>query len=109
MSDGRGSSCCIVSRLVDIENTLVGLPSMYRTHLLELRKIHVSSFSLRLGNAFSSSPTHPTPPPHTHTQTNVGETVYSFGHMLYEMSLGHQLKSAMMDPRPPNTPESIGM
>lgn len=35
----------LASRLVDIENTLVGLPSVYRTHLLELRKIHVSSFT----------------------------------------------------------------
>jgi len=68
-----------VCKLVDIENSLVGLPSMYRPHLFELRKIH----------------------------SHVDEVVYSFGHMLYEMNLGCQLRTATVDSCPPGTPESV--
>ena len=85
VSDGCGSLRCFASRLVDIENTLVGLPSMYRTHLLELRKIHVSSFALRL--VMHSPPslqlilhTHTHTRAHTHTHMHTHAHTHTHTH-----------------------------
>ena len=38
----------------------------------------------------------PSPPPPPH-QTHEAETVYSFGHMLYEMSSGRSLTTTLLD------------
>ena len=67
-------------RLVDLENSLLGLPVVYRSFLLELRK----------------------------AQGAEAEAVYGFGHLLYEMIAGKPLKSATMESHPPHASRSAG-
>lgn len=68
-----------VSRLLDIENSLLGIPSIHRHHLLELKKI----------------------------QSIEQQDVYCFGHVLYEMTFGQELRSPTVDEIPPNCPPLI--
>ncbi|KAL5518156.1 hypothetical protein EMCRGX_G003842 [Ephydatia muelleri] len=63
--------CC---KLVDIENSLLGLVPLNRHFLLDVRKIHTTS----------------------------DELVFMFGHMLYEMASGEPLKTASIDSCPPH-------
>ena len=63
--------CC---KLVDIENSLLGLVPLNRHFLLDVRKIH----------------------------TTADELVFMFGHMLYEMTNGDPLKTATIDSCPPH-------
>ncbi len=108
---------------MDLENSLLGLPSVYRRHLLEIRKIYVSLPSGGPTVDFDSSreyligcPWQPLnmlrwcllsePLP---LQTHADEAVYGFGHMLYEMTLGQPLKTPTMETLPPSTPDTMGM
>ena len=68
-------------RLVDLENSLLGLPVIYRSFLLELRK----------------------------AQGAEAEAIYSFGHLLYEMIAGKPLKTATMEAVPPYTSPNAGI
>ncbi|CAB4036247.1 PX domain-containing kinase [Paramuricea clavata] len=65
-----------VARLLDIENGLLGVPSIHRHHLLELKKI----------------------------QNLEQQDVYCFGHVLYEMTFGKELRAPTTDEIPPNCP-----
>lgn len=59
-------------RLLDIENSLLGLPCIYRPHLVHLRKVH----------------------------TPESVDAYCLGHTLYEMSLGRILTTPTCDTMP---------
>lgn len=60
-------------KLLDIENWLLGLPSYHRQHILQFKKI----------------------------QTTEMMDVYCFGHLLYEMTFGHELEQESCDTFPP--------
>ncbi|XP_030634527.1 PX domain-containing protein kinase-like protein isoform X4 [Chanos chanos] len=60
-------------KLLDIENSLLGLPSYYRPYLTQFRKIN----------------------------TTESIDVYSFGHLLYEMTYGRPPDSVPVDHYPP--------
>ncbi|XP_046840763.1 PX domain-containing protein kinase-like protein [Xenia sp. Carnegie-2017] len=68
-----------VVRLLDIENSILGVPSIYRHYLLELKQIK-----------------------DLHQQD-----VYSFGHVLYEMTFGKELRAGATDEIPANCPPLI--
>jgi PX domain-containing protein kinase-like protein len=68
-----------ICKLVDVENSLLGVPTLYRAHLLEIRKIY----------------------------TCEGETAYCFGHMLYEMATGRSLNAALMDEQCISVPPAV--
>lgn len=68
-----------VCRLLDIENSLLGVPSIHRHHFLELKKI----------------------------QNIEQQDVYCFGHVLYEMTFGQELRSPTVDEIPPNCPPQL--
>ena len=61
-------------RLTELENALLGLPSIYRTYMVQTRKIRSTEL----------------------------QAVYSFGHLLYELSAGCPLGAAFMDAPPPS-------
>ena len=91
-----------VCQLVDIENSLLGLPLFLRPLLVEIRKIYVSpAVSLPVAICPLSPPS---------LQSQAAECVYSFGHMLYEMCAGQPLKTATFDESqlPHNVPEAAG-
>ncbi|XP_071486643.1 PX domain-containing protein kinase-like protein [Diadema antillarum] len=71
----EGNAC----RLLDIENTLLGLPFFYREYLLQFRKIN----------------------------TTEAVDVYSFGHVLFEMTFGAPLNAAFKDDFPHTIPPPI--
>ncbi|XP_030827988.1 PX domain-containing protein kinase-like protein isoform X2 [Strongylocentrotus purpuratus] len=71
----EGNAC----RLLDIENTLLGLPFFYRGYLSHFRKIN----------------------------TTEAVDVYSFGHVLYEMTFGSPLNVASKDDFPHTIPPPI--
>jgi len=79
-----------LSRLIDIENSLIGVPSLHRHHLVGSRRLHVS--------VLSQYTPHTLTPSHPHSQGHEAETVYCFGHLLYEMCTGTELKSAFLEP-----------
>ncbi|XP_015203483.1 PX domain-containing protein kinase-like protein isoform X2 [Lepisosteus oculatus] len=70
-----GDTC----KLLDIENTLLGLPSYYRPHATQFRKIN----------------------------TTEDIDVYSFGHLLYEMTYGRPPDAVPVDCFPPAPSTSI--
>lgn len=61
-------------RLTELENALLGLPSIYRRYMVQTRKIRSTEL----------------------------QAVYSFGHLLYELSAGQPLGAAFMDAPPPS-------
>lgn len=67
--------------MVDLENSLLGLPAVYRSFLLELRKV----------------------------QGAEAEAIYGFGHLLYEMITGKPLKTATMESVPAYTSPNAGV
>jgi len=71
----EGQSC----RLLDIENGLLGVPSIYRGHILPHRKI----------------------------QNMESLNVYCFGHLLYEITFAEPLATATIDEFPTNCPPLI--
>ncbi|XP_033097286.1 PX domain-containing protein kinase-like protein [Anneissia japonica] len=71
----EGNTC----RLLDIENSLLGLPSYYRMYFTQFKKIN----------------------------TTEAIDVYCFGHLLFEMVFGEQLNGASKDNFPHTTPPSI--
>lgn len=56
-----------VARLVDIENFVLGVPSFYRPFFVQHSKIHTSELI----------------------------DVYSFGHLLYELTFGYPLQESV--------------
>ncbi|XP_065067349.1 PX domain-containing protein kinase-like protein [Rhopilema esculentum] len=70
-----GQSC----RLLDIENGLLGVPSIYRSYILSMRKI----------------------------QDMEALNVYCFGHLLYEITFAEPLNTATLDQFPPSCPPQI--
>ncbi|XP_033110937.1 PX domain-containing protein kinase-like protein, partial [Anneissia japonica] len=71
----EGNTC----RLLDIENSLLGLPSYYRMYFTQFKKIN----------------------------TTEAIDVYCFGHLLFEMVFGEQLNGATKDNFPHTTPPPI--
>ncbi|KAL5013246.1 hypothetical protein ScPMuIL_007516 [Solemya velum] len=71
----QGNLC----KLVDLQNSLLGLPPYYRAYYTQFKKI----------------------------QTSESIDVYSFGHVLYEMTFGQQLREATCDEFPPSCPAEI--
>lgn len=67
-------------KLLDIENSILGLPSYYRPFIIQHKKI----------------------------DTMEAIDVYSFGHVLYEMALGYPLNNSVCDIIPPECPSSLG-
>eukprot|EP00794_Sanderia_malayensis_P006160 gene6160-6870_t len=70
-----GNSC----RLLDIENGILGLPSLYRPHIIPIKKI----------------------------QTTEALDVYCFGHLLFEITFAEPLNSSCIDQFPPNCPPML--
>ncbi|XP_059167032.1 PX domain-containing protein kinase-like protein isoform X2 [Physella acuta] len=66
-------------QLLDLENSLMGLPGYYRAFYTQLKKV----------------------------QTLEMVDVYSFGHVLYEMAFGNQLTTATCDTFPAECPAQI--
>ncbi|PIK44039.1 putative PX domain-containing protein kinase-like protein [Apostichopus japonicus] len=71
----EGNAC----RLLDIENSLLGLPGYYRPYIVQFRKIN----------------------------TMQAVDVYCFGHLLYEMTFGNPLNAASKDDFPHTVPPQI--
>ncbi|XP_019627806.1 PREDICTED: PX domain-containing protein kinase-like protein isoform X1 [Branchiostoma belcheri] len=69
-------NCC---RLLDLENSVLGLPPYYRYFLTQLRKV----------------------------QTMEQVDVYSFGHLVYEMAFGDQLQTATLEMLPLDCPAEL--
>eukprot|EP00058_Branchiostoma_floridae_P008986 XP_002594474.1 hypothetical protein BRAFLDRAFT_87663 [Branchiostoma floridae] len=69
-------NCC---RLLDLENSVLGLPPYYRYFLTQLRKV----------------------------QTMEQVDVYSFGHLVYEMAFGDQLQTATLEMLPLDCPGEL--
>ncbi|KAJ8259881.1 hypothetical protein GJAV_G00174510 [Gymnothorax javanicus] len=68
-----------VCKLLDLENSLLGLPSYYRPYVAQFRKIN----------------------------TTESIDVYSFGHLLYEMTYGRPPDSVPVDQYPPAPSPSV--
>ncbi|XP_064607399.1 PX domain-containing protein kinase-like protein isoform X2 [Liolophura sinensis] len=66
-------------KLLDVENWLIGLPSLYRPYFSQFRKIHTTDLI----------------------------DVYCFGQLLYEMVFGKQLDSPICDMFPSDCPAQI--
>ncbi|CAH1266139.1 PXK [Branchiostoma lanceolatum] len=73
-------NCC---RLLDLENSVLGLPPYYRYFLTQLRKVQ------------------------TMEQTMEQVDVYSFGHLVYEMAFGDQLQTATLEMLPLDCPGEL--
>ncbi|KAJ7336032.1 hypothetical protein OS493_013406 [Desmophyllum pertusum] len=69
-----------VCRLLEIENGLMGIPSIHRHRYVPMKKI----------------------------QEKEAEDVYCFAHLLYEMAFGEALRSSTLHDIPPNCPSQLG-
>lgn len=67
-------------KLLDIENMVLGLPSLYRHFIAQHKKIN----------------------------TLEAVDVYSFGHVLFEMAFGYPLNESVCDTLPPSCPSLLG-
>ncbi|ERE88415.1 PX domain-containing protein kinase-like protein [Cricetulus griseus] len=76
-----GNTC----RLLDLENSLLGLPSFYRSYFTQFRKINSIVGSLRGKDEM----------------TLESVDVHCFGHLLYEMTYGRPPDSVPVDSFPP--------
>ena len=76
MVDSSGSC-----RLTELENSLLGLPSVYRPYMVQTKKIRSTEL----------------------------QAVYSFGHLLYELAAGCPLGAAFMDAPPPSASVELRM
>ena len=68
-------------RLTELENSLLGLPSVYRTYMVQTKKIRSTEL----------------------------QAVYSFGHLLYELAAGCPLGAPFMDAPPPSASVELRM
>lgn len=71
----EGNAC----RLLDLENSLLGLPCYYKAYIMQFRKINSME----------------------------AVDIYSFGHLLYEMTFGNPLNAASKDDFPHTVPPQI--
>lgn len=70
-----------VARLLDIENFVLGVPSFYRPFFVQHSKIHTSEVI----------------------------DVYSFGHLLYEMTFGYPLQESISRQAIECSPDNLSM